>query len=209
MLKATFVSQQEYDSYIQDQQKRMENGYLTRSEREQLKSMLIKDYKPIIKSITPKISLVQSLELLKRPCQEVTKEDNIKEIIQQLKDALTSNSGLGISANQIGIQKKISYIKIPKFVDAKTHEWNYNEYIIINAKIIEYSNPIKIKNEGCLSFPGIGITTKRYVFCTVEYLNEKLEVQTGMFQDLESFVVQHEYAHQQSRTIFDDKWKAT
>src|SRR3972149_587367 len=91
MLKQNFKDQLEFNLYTAEQKTRMEKGYLLRSEREILKKMLEKDYKPIF-----------------------IKEDNIKEIIQKLKDTLACYKGLGLSANQIGIQKRISYIKIPK-----------------------------------------------------------------------------------------------
>jgi len=208
MLKEIFKDQVEFDLYKIEQTVRMKGGYLTFSERETLKKMQEKDYKPTFAEVEkPKLPIVTNINELRKPCQKVTKEDNIKEIIQKLKDTLENRGGVGISANQIGIQKRISYIKVPKFVN-KNKELQYNEYILINAKIIEKDRPVKVQNEGCLSFPGIYIDTLRYVFCTVEYLNEKMELQTGILQDLESFCVQHEIAHQQNRTIFDDKWRS-
>jgi len=206
MLNNKFKSQSEFDTYIAEQNIRMTKGFLTRSEREQLKTMLVKDYKPIIiEQEKTKLPLVTNLEELKKPCQEVTKDDNILEIIQKLKDTATCYSGYGISANQIGIQKRISYVKIPKIVNK---ELQFSEYILINAKIVEKERPIKLQNEMCLSFPGIPVTTERYVFCTVEYLNEKMELQTGLFSDLESFAIQHEIDHQFGITLFDKKWRA-
>jgi peptide deformylase len=151
--------------------------------------------------------IITNIKELRIPCQEIIKSDNIKELIQDLKDTLESKKGLGLSAAQIGINKRISYIKIPKFVN-KNKEIQYNEYILINAKIIEKNRPIRVNNESCLSFPGLGITTRRYVFITVEYYNEKIELQTTMFQDLEAICVQHEIDHQHSMTLFERKWGA-
>lgn len=153
-------------------------------------------------------SIVSNINELKKPCDLVTEKDDIKTIIQDLKDTLESKKGLGLSANQIGIQKRISYIKLPQAINKKTKEIQYNEYILINAKIIEHNRPIKVKNESCLSFPGVYVDTRRYVFITVEFLNEKMELQTGLMQDLEAIIVQHEIAHQQSMTLFDYKWRA-
>jgi peptide deformylase len=59
-----------------------------------------------------------------------------------------------------------------------------------------------------LSFPGVGVITRRYVFATVEYYNEKMELQTGILQDLEAICIQHEIDHQNGITIFDRKWVA-
>ena len=206
MLKNQFKDPSEFNIYLAEQKVRQEKGYLTRSEREQLKKMQEKDYKPIfIKEEKPKLPIVTNIDELKKPCQDVTKEDNVQEIVQKLKDTLASQSGLGLSANQIGIQKKISYIKVPKMTKDKKIE--FTELVLINAKIIEQDRPIKVQNEECLSLQG-SATTKRYVFIIVQYLNEKMELHTGIYQDLEALVVQHEIDHQNSLTIFDRKWRA-
>jgi len=207
MLKQTFKDQIEFDIYLTEQKIRMEKGFLTRSEREQLNKILDKNYKPIfIKEELPKPKIVTDINELRKPCLDVTKEDNIKEIIQKLKDAHEACGGLGISANQLGIQKRVSYIKIPKFVD-KNKELQFNEYIFINPKIIEKDKSIKVRGEGCLSFPGVFVDTLRYVFCTIEYLDENLKPQTGILQDTESIAAQHEIDHTNGKLIFDNRWR--
>jgi peptide deformylase len=164
--------------------------------KEESKPEIKKDIRPI----------VTNLAELRKPCLPVEKGEDIKEIIRALKDTLEAKKGLGITANQIGINKKISYIKIPKFID-KNKKLQYNEYIFINAKIIEKDRPVKIQNESCISFPGVNVTTRRYVFITVEYLDENLKLQTGTLQDVESLVVQHELDHQLGIVLFDRKWR--
>jgi len=165
MLKNQFKDQLDFNIYLSEQKIRMEKGYLTVSERNQFNQMLDKNYKPtFIKEEKPKLPIVTNYNFLRKPCQEITKEDNIKEIIQKLKDTLNNVGGLGISANQIGILKKISYIRIPQMKDKKL---DFKELILINPKIIEKNRYIKVKNEACLSFPGIYIDTKRYIFITV------------------------------------------
>jgi peptide deformylase len=208
MLKTKFVSQAEFDVFKVEEKIRMDKGYLTRSEREQLKPMLEKDYKPtIVKEVSPKpkISLVSDRTLLSRPCEVVTKEDDIVGIVKQLKDTLSTLSGLALTANQIGINKRISYLKIPKF-NGKRIE--FTEMVVINAKIIESDKPIKVNNEACLSFPGISVATQRFVFITIEYLDINLKPQTGTYQDLDALVLQHEIDHQFGVLLFSRKWRA-
>jgi peptide deformylase len=155
--------------------------------------------------VRPIVTLITDL---KKPCLPVEKNENIKSIIQDLKDTLEKTHGLGISANQIGVQKKISYIKVPKSMDQRTKKMEYGEYILINAKIINKNTPVRVNNEGCISFPGLNVVTKRYAFVVVEFENEKRQIQTGMFANLESLVAQHECDHQNSLTILDKKWRA-
>jgi len=155
--------------------------------------------------IKPIVTLITEL---KKPCLEVEEDENIKSLIQDLKDTLNSVKGWGISANQIGVNKRVSYIKVPKFMDPKTKEIKYSEYILINAKIIEKDKPVKIENEGCLSFPGVYVHTRRYIFITVVFENEKRQVQTGTMQDYEALATQHEIDHQNGIVIFNRKWRA-
>lgn len=57
--------------------------------------------------------------------------------------------------------------------------------------------------EGCLSFAGIRIDTRRYREIKIMN-NGKIENYTGIL----SVAIQHELSHCVGRTLFDDKWKA-
>ena len=146
MLKTQFKTQLEFDTYITTKKIEMEKGYLTRSEREQLNKMLDKKYKPIIiKEKTKKVAkpLIMNYRLLRRHCEEVTKDDNIQGIIKDLKDAIDVYKGVGISANQIGINKRISYIRVPSL--DKDKKIKITEIILINNSPV-----IKIPMNFCL-----------------------------------------------------------
>ena len=134
------------------------------------------------------------------PGEIVTKNDDIKNIVQDLKDTLASKRGWGISATQIFINKKISYIKLPPSLSNNKEGW-----VLINGVITVKSDPIKI-TEGCLSFPGISVITKRHNFIAVEYLDEKLEQKTAIFQNYEASAVAHELDHQSGILFFGRKW---
>jgi len=152
--------------------------------------------------------IVSNIKELRKPCVPVEPKEDIKEIIQDLKDTLATKKGYALSANQIGINKCICYIKVPKSVDKKTKEITYEEIVAINPVIVEKSRKVISKDEGCLSFPGIRINTDRYIFSIVIYEDEKREKHTVLAQDLQSIVWQHEIAHLKGRTIFDDKHKS-
>jgi peptide deformylase len=212
MLKQSFKDQIEFDIHLTEQKIRMEKGYLTRTERDQLKKMLEKNYKPVIikeEIPNPNIkSIVTDINLLRKPCLLVEKGEDVKQIIIELKETLNkfSSKALGLSANQIGYNKSVCYIRVPYF-DQKNKKTEIKELILINPKIIEKDKPIKVQNESCLSFPGISVTTKRYVYCTVYYLDENFKEHTALMQDLESLVILHEYDHTIGKTIFDNRYK--
>lgn len=151
--------------------------------------------------------IITNINELRRPCDAVEMNENITGIVQDLKDTLVSKKGLGLSANQIGINKKISYIKVPISI-SQNKEIQYVEHVLINARIIEKSKVVQVKGESCLSFSGLKVTTLRYVFITVEYMDEKMELQTRLFQDLIGLVIQHEVDHQLGFTLLQRKWVA-
>lgn len=213
MIRKDFETKMQSEIYLAGEKIRMEKGYLTRSEREELKLYLGKP-ELLVKKIESapgkevSIPIITDKELLKRPSEKIVPGDNVKSIIQELKKAVANRpNSIGLSAPQIGYQKKISYIKVP-FVNPKTNGLEYNEMILINPKIIEASKLFILKGEGCCSFPGIRIDTDRYIFITVEYLDENLKPQTYLSQDMEAFAIQHEVDHLSGILFFDRKHKA-
>jgi peptide deformylase len=148
-------------------------------------------------------SIITDIKELRKPSELVTKHDDFKSIIIDLKDTLIANpSGIGLSACQIGYDKRISYLRIPK---SKTE---FYDYILINPKIIEKIGKTTSFKEGCLSFPGITVITARYLTILVEYYDENFEKRTGMFDGIESIAAAHEIDHLNGLTIFQRKWRA-
>lgn len=121
---------------------------------------------------------------------QISEEVNWKEcaeLIQDLKDTLASTDGVGISAIQIGVPKRVCVIK-----------YGGDEIIMINPVITwRRSGPTGVKEvkEGCLSAPGVYTTVKRAqkVICkyTDENGNEKEIGQGGWM----SVIIQHELDH--------------
>lgn len=129
-------------------------------------------------------------KILSTVSTEVTKEDNIQEIVQDLEDTLQDaegKSGVGISAVQIGILKRICII----------HYGGHN-LTLINPKIVwrrNGSHSEKDFQEGCLSVPGVSakITRSQKIIC--EYTNEQGELKHIDDGGWMSAIIQHEIDH--------------
>jgi peptide deformylase len=153
--------------------------------------------------------IVSNIKELRKPCEIVKSDEDVSAIIQDLKDTLIANGhGYALAAPQIGVTKQIFYLRIPKAYNPQTKETTYTEAVVINPKIIERDRKIVFKNEGCLSFPGLRVTTDRYVYCTVQFEDENRKGQVGGVQDIESFVWQHEVDHLNGLVLMDRKHKA-
>lgn len=138
--------------------------------------------------------IVTNIDKLRRPCREA-KPEEVEGIIQQLEAELKNHpNGIGLSANQIGIDAKVAIIRIP----------NKEKIDLINPKIIEYSKEVVFYKEGCLSLPDQKkeITTQRYEQITIE---NGLDRAKYVLYGIESIVAQHEISHLNGRLILDEK----
>ena len=153
-----------------------------------------------------KYSIVTDIDFLRQPCEDVSIEEG-EEIAKILWKVLAKHGdGIGLAANQIGIQKNVCVVSIQKL----------EPVVLINPKIIEMDDSIIFPYDGCLSFPGVEIITQRHIWCTVETDN----IGTVMFgptgidevtfkdpQLWESIAVQHEIDHLNGKTMFDRQIK--
>lgn len=133
-----------------------------------------------------KRAIVTDIKELRKPCQEVL-ESEVKDIIQDLEDTLSEcQNGVGLAANQIGINKKVAIIRYGKI-----------KIDLINPKVISGDSEIPYR-EGCLSFPGAEIPTVRYNHIII--LNDK---KTFEYSYNIGIMVQHEVDHLYGLTMFD------
>lgn len=114
----------------------------------------------------------------------VTIDDEIRELIQDMKDTLLSTqTGVGLSAVQIGSLKRICVIKYCGKI-----------YTLINPIITRSRGDIVFK-EGCLSVPDVYVDVPRKQKVWVTYMDENGETkqidQGGLF----SVIIQHELDH--------------
>ena len=135
--------------------------------------------------------IIKDINVLRKPCLTVEQGEDIAGIVQDLKDTLATQKGYGLTANQIGVHKKLAYYNV-----------SGKENILINPKMHTKYDRI-LFDEACLSFPSVIVRTDRYKEIVFE--NNGIECQAS---GLEAIVIQHEIDHLNGRTIFDRKHKA-
>tara|TARA_R110001592_G_scaffold1289_5_gene7610 strand:- start:126 stop:548 length:423 start_codon:yes stop_codon:yes gene_type:complete len=131
-------------------------------------------------------------DLLSLPCEPVGLEEGIK-IAQLLLDSLP-DYGVGIAANQIGIQKNVCVISVEKPI------------VLINPKIVKAQGSTHFL-EGCLSFPGESILTERFTSVTVIADNHEEPLNFNEENLLECVCAQHEIDHLNGITMFDRQYE--
>ena len=131
-------------------------------------------------------------DLLSLPCEEVGLDEG-NEIAQILLNSLPEE-GVGIAANQIGIQKNVCLVNVDKPI------------VFINPKIVKAYGKTHFA-EGCLSFPGETVLTERFTSVTIIADNHEEPLNFNEENLLECVCVQHEIDHLNGITMFDRQYK--
>tara|TARA_Y100001973_G_scaffold73083_1_gene106624 strand:+ start:147 stop:719 length:573 start_codon:yes stop_codon:yes gene_type:complete len=145
--------------------------------------------------------IVKDIKELNQPCEPCSSVEEGEEIAAKLLNYLNnSDNGIGLAANQIGINKRVCVINVK------------DPLILINPLITYRSDETTVFPEGCLSFPNKHIRTIRNVDITVEADNYESALSFSMdgkdIKDaLECACVQHEIDHLDGFTMFDREFK--
>ena len=136
--------------------------------------------------------------ILEKECEKIdikNIDEYILDIIEDLKTTLEFGTGLGISAPQIGIDKRIIV------VGAKKENIKYNDAeeipitAMINPTWKNLSEDIDIQYEGCMSVPIIRGKVKRYKNIELTYYNENGEKIVKQLNGFFARLIQHECDH--------------
>ena len=140
----------------------------------------------------------EQLKQICKPCESIEEGEEIGA--QLLKELTKSNNGIGLAANQIGINKRVCVINVIEPI------------VLVNQKIVEKSKEMFVFPESCLSFPGKHIRTARHTSIKVEADNYENPLSFSADSDdvndaFECACVQHEIDHLDGITMFDREFK--
>ena len=145
--------------------------------------------------------ITKNINELNKPCLPVSSIEEGEEIAAKLLNELTnSKNGVGLAANQIGIQKRVCVVNVKEPV------------VLINPKIVDKSEETFVFPEGCLSFPNKHVRTIRSVEITVEADNHESKLvfsadSKDIKDAMECACIQHEIDHLDGITMFDREFK--
>lgn len=112
---------------------------------------------------------------------------------------MRDNEGLGLSAPQIGINKR--FFVMEKISDGGVF-WS-NEKILINPLIVSQSDHYEWREEGCLSLPGVTVNVKRPIWVKIWYNDKDGDGIEEELHDLSARVFLHEFDHLRGVLITD------
>ena len=135
-------------------------------------------------------------EVLRARAQEadLSRKEELKQLITDLKDTLAKADGCGLAAPQIGVSQRVLIVDGTVMADVYDYLTDFKR-VMINPVILEESEKKCEYNEGCLSVPGIYADVTRPESMTVRYFNENFEEVTEKFDKFACRMVQHEMSH--------------
>ena len=133
---------------------------------------------------------------------EIIKAEDIKagkyaQLVLDMKKAMVDNKGVGLAANQIGLDLSIFVI------DTKIALANKVPEAYFNPEITEYSTGTDGAEEGCLSIPSFYVEiprSKKIMFKAFDESGKKIKFKAKGFL---ARILQHETDHLNGTTIKD------
>ena len=135
-------------------------------------------------------------DVLEEESSEISVDDNISSIVEDLIDTMEAYMGVGLSAPQIGINKRA--LVIDKSTDSKLEE-----HLVMINPVVEDGLGETVSQEGCLSFPGQVFFKPRATNIVVTYQNEKLERKSINADGFLAIAIQHEIDHLDGDLLVD------
>ena len=135
--------------------------------------------------------------ILRKKCNSIKKFDELDIIIGQMFDSMYEEEGIGLAANQVGLDMNLFIIDI-------THtEEEEDTYVFINSEIMGFSGQETEYQEGCLSLPGIALEVIRPENVILKYQTIDQKWHQNEFSGLMSRAIQHEIDHLNGVFIVD------
>ena len=130
-------------------------------------------------------------------------EKDIEKLIPFIKnmwDTLHSANGVGLAANQVGVEKSIFIVDMSQIEGYE----KIKPVVMINPKIALFSDDKVKLDEGCLSLPTLRGEVIRPKSVKIIYQDTDLNEKTIEADEFFARVIQHEYDHLQG-TLFTDR----
>jgi peptide deformylase len=113
------------------------------------------------------------------------------DLAQQMAEVMRRHSGIGIAANQVGIDARVFLM------------WGAPLLACFNPRIVDYAEETALLDEGCLSFPGLTVKVRRPKWIRCRFQAPDGNVLTRRFEGMTARVFQHEYSHLEGELYFN------
>lgn len=139
------------------------------------------------------LDIIQDLDFLRKKSKTVIViDDELRELVSNMGETMEAHNGVGISAPQVGLLKKIIIVKPENDI-----------FVFINPSITSYNSNMISMEEGCLSIPNYSRVVSRFSNIKIGALDlsgSKIKMElSGLF----ARIFQHELDHLNGILISD------
>jgi peptide deformylase len=114
-----------------------------------------------------------------------------KDLALALARFMVDHGGYGLSGPQVGVPYRVFALR------------SSPNYVLFNPRVVALDGPEVEAIEGCLTFPGIGVSIKRRNQVRLRYQMPSGETDTQVLKGMSARVVQHEVDHLDGVLFFD------
>lgn len=141
--------------------------------------------------------------VLRKEAEEVPEDyPNLPTLAENMFVTMEKANGVGLAAPQVGLALRMFV------VDGNGLAEDYPECLgvrrcMINPEIVDQSKETNVKDEGCLSIPGIYEAVKRPDWIVINYLDEHLQEHEERLEGFAARMVLHENDHLDGKMFID------
>ena len=147
-----------------------------------------------------KLKIIQvGNSILRKESKRISKiDDSIRTLCYDMIETMYANDGVGLSAPQVGILKRIVIM-----------DESGTPRVFINPEIRSTSEERCRMKEGCLSVPNVFLSILRYDSIHIRYRDIEGKPQYETFTDLSARILQHEMDHLDGLIFTDYEYEKT
>ena len=141
--------------------------------------------------------------VLRKAAKEVPADyPELKTLAENMFQTMAKANGVGLAAPQVGLALRMFV------VDGNGLEEDYPECrdfrrCMINPEVVEESEETTVKDEGCLSIPGLYEAVKRPEWIVIRYRDENFVEHEEKITGFAARMVLHEYDHLDGKMFID------
>jgi len=129
---------------------------------------------------------------------DLTQFEKYTELIDDMYDTMYEEEGIGLAANQVGVDLDLMVIDVTHLEEYE----NLEPMVFINTEILKEEGSIEIE-EGCLSIPEIRASITRAETIHVKFYDEHGDCKTERFSGMLCRVILHEIDHLNGKFFTD------
>lgn len=127
---------------------------------------------------------------------------DLPTLAENMFQTMEKANGVGLAAPQVGLALRMFVVDGNGLVE------DYPECAgirrcMINPEIVDQSKETNVRDEGCLSIPGVYEGVKRPNWIVINYLDEHLEEHEERLEGFAARMVLHEYDHLDGKMFID------